>query len=196
MPLHLSFGRCKLFALLRQEVDGTVQGGAVDLGLYFLSGVCRARFNPADGHLYLVGLNGWQTAARRDGCLQRVRYTGQPLNLPIELKVQTEGLRVRFSQKLDPRLAGDRDSYRVARWNYRWHAEYGSPRYSVQEPDRVGQDDVPIQAVTLDKDGQSVFLKIAGLKPVMQMQLAFHLKTETGKPLVGSIFHTVHRLAP
>ncbi len=196
LPLHLSYGRCKLFVLLRQEVGDVVQGGAVDLGLTFLSGVCRARFNPADGHLYLVGLNGWQTAARRDGCLQRVRSTGQPLAVPIDLKVQANGIRVRFSQKLDPRLAGDRDNYRLARWNYRWRAEYGSPRYSVQEPNRVGQDSLPVQSVTLEDGGQSIFLKIEGLKPVMQMQLAYHLKTEGGKPLVGSIFHTIHRLAP
>ncbi len=196
MPLHLSYGRCKLFALLRQEVDGLGQGGAVDLGLFFLSGVCRARFHPIDGHLYLVGLNGWQTAAQRDGCLQRVRYTGQALNLPIELKVHADGIRVRFSQKLDPRLAADRASYRIARWNYRWRAEYGSPRYSVQNPNLEGQDNVPIQSATLEKDGQSVFLKIAGLQPVMQMQLAYHLRTEAGTPVVGSIYHTVHRLAP
>jgi hypothetical protein len=195
LPLHLSFGRCKLFVLLRQEVEGVMQGGAVDLGLTFLSGVARGRFNPADGHLYLVGLNGWQTAAQRDGCLQRVRYTGHPLAVPVDLKVHEDGLRVTFSQKLDPRLAGDRGNYSIAQWNYRWSSEYGSPRFSVKQPNQVGQDAVPIQSATLVGDGRSVFLRIEGLRPVMQMQLAYHLKTEAGKPLVGSIFHTIHRTA-
>src|SRR5262249_1579054 len=71
--LHLSFGRCRMMLVLRQEIDGVMQGGAVDLGLQFLAGVCRGRFRSQDGHLYLVGLRGWQTAAVRDGCLQRVR---------------------------------------------------------------------------------------------------------------------------
>ncbi len=194
MPLHLSYGRCKLFLLLRQEVDGIVQGGAVDLGLTFLSGVARGRFNPADGHLYLVGLNGWQTAARRDGCLQRVRYTGQPLAVPVDLQVCANGLRLTFSQKLDPRLAADRANYSIAQWNYHWRAEYGSPRFKVSDPKEVGQDAVPIQAVTVEDGGKSVFLKLAEVRPVMQMQVAYHLKTAAGKPLVGSVFHTIHRV--
>src|SRR5207237_651103 len=51
--LHLSYGRCKLFALLTQKVDGQWQGGAVDLGVPFLSGSMRGRFHPGDGHLYV-----------------------------------------------------------------------------------------------------------------------------------------------
>ena len=80
--LHLSYGRCRLLAVLPQTVGDVKQAGAVDLGLFFLSGTMRGRFHPTDGALYVAGLNGWQTAARRDGCLQRVRYTGQPLHVP------------------------------------------------------------------------------------------------------------------
>ena len=37
----------------------------------------RARFNAADGQLYVCGLKGWQTRATKDGIFQRVRYTGK-----------------------------------------------------------------------------------------------------------------------
>src|SRR5207253_9778516 len=67
--LHFSWGRCRLLRLFREQVDGQWQGAAIDLGLFFLSGSKCGRFGP-DGNLYVAGLNGWQTAARRDGCLQ------------------------------------------------------------------------------------------------------------------------------
>src|SRR5205085_3242452 len=44
--LHLSYGRCKLFALLTQKVEDRWQAGAVDLGVLFLSGSMRGRFHP------------------------------------------------------------------------------------------------------------------------------------------------------
>jgi len=69
--------------LLRQVSDnGVSQGCAVDLRLKFLSGVCRGRFS-TDGNVCVCGLNGWRTSARADGCLQRVRYTGKPLDVPL-----------------------------------------------------------------------------------------------------------------
>src|SRR5262249_14607448 len=72
--LHLSYGRCQAFAILPDADVGDVgdvggssnfQAGAVNLGLKFLAGSARARFNPKDGHLYVVGLRGWQTAAQK-----------------------------------------------------------------------------------------------------------------------------------
>lgn len=63
LPLHLSFGKCRAFVLLRQELaDVRVQGGVAPLDLHFLSGSLRGRFHP-DGSLYVCGLNGWQAAA-------------------------------------------------------------------------------------------------------------------------------------
>jgi hypothetical protein len=194
--LHLSYGRCKLLLILRQTVDGLPQAGGVDLGLFFLSGVCRGRFSPADGNLYVAGLRGWQTAARRDGCLQRVRYTGKPANLPVGLEVHADGLKLTFSRPLDRRAAEDVAHYRVEHWNYRWSGDYGSKRWSVEHPDRVGQDELAVRSATLSDDGRTVFLKVAGLRPVMQMEIGYQLATADGAPLVGSVFNTIHRLAP
>src|SRR5262249_25566088 len=149
--LHLSYGRCTLHALLTQKVGEADQAGAVDLGVKFLSGAARGRFHPKDGHLYVCGLRGWQTAAARDGRLQRVRYTGQPLPMPVGLAVFTDGVRLDFAQKLDKKSA-EKARYPVEQWNYRWSADYGSKRWSVREPGRVGQDTLEVQDVTLSED--------------------------------------------
>jgi len=192
--LHLSYGRCRVMQVLQQEIDGQFQGGTANLGLTFLSGVCRGRFNPKDGHLYLAGLKGWQTASVEDGCVQRVRYTGKQMYLPTELAVHAAGIRLAFSQPLDKASAEDVKRYRIEQWNYRWSADYGSKRWSVAEPSKIGQDAVPVQSVQLLPDGKSVLLRIKDLKPVMQMQIHFDLTAADGQPLAGDVFNTIHKL--
>jgi hypothetical protein len=191
--LHLSYGQCKLFLVMRQEVKGVAQGGAVDLGLFFLSGVMRGRFNPRDGQLYVCGLRGWQNAARADGCLQRVRYTGGPIDQPATLAVEAGGIRVGFRTAVDKTLAWDRSRYQIEQWGYRWTGEYGSKDYSVADPSREGHDPVPIEEVRVAEDGRSVFLAVRGLRPVMQMRIRYDLKTE-GRPLRGEIFNTINQV--
>jgi type 1 glutamine amidotransferase len=191
--LHLSYGRCRMLLLLKQQLGDVVQGGAVDLGLQFLAGVMRARVGPRDGHLYACGLRGWQTAAVRDGCLQRVRYTGKKVNLPVSLEVFADGIRVGFTSPLDRRSAEDAGNYRVQQWNYHWGPEYGSKRWSVAHPEQKGQDAVPVQSARLLPDGRSVFLRIAGLRPVMQMEIDYHLSTTGREPVAGVLYNTIHR---
>jgi len=193
--LHLSYGRCRMMLVLHQEVDGVMQGGAIDLGLQFLAGVCRGRFRAQDGHLYLVGLRGWQTAAVRDGCLQRVRYTGRKILLPVALAAHANGLQLTFSEKLDRRSTEDVKHWRVAQWNYHWSADYGSKRWSVAHPERVGQDSVAVKSVKLLANGRSVFVETASLKPVMQMEVRYGLATPEGESLRGILCNTIHSLA-
>lgn len=193
--LHLSYGRCRMMLVLRQQVGQTAQAGAVDLGLQFLSGIMRGRFHSKDGHLYVCGMDGWQTAAIRDGCLQRVRYTGKKVLLPVALNVHANGIRLTFAQPLDRAIAEDTDRYRIEQWNYHWSGEYGSKRWSVAHPKRVGQDRLQIQSAKLLSDGKSVFLQVAGLGPVMQMQINYNLRTKSGEVLQGTIYNTIHRIA-
>jgi hypothetical protein len=192
--LHLSYGRCTLHALLTQKVDDVWQAGAVDLGVFFLSGAMRGRFHPADGHLYVCGLRGWQTAARRDGCLQRVRYTGQPLPMPVGLSVRADGIKIDFAQRL-AKSAAEKSRYRVEQCNIRWSADYGSKRWSVRDPNRPGPDPVEVDEAILSEDGRSVMLKIKGLKPVMMMRIGYDVPTADGRRLRGAINNTIHRLA-
>lgn len=193
LPLHFSYGRCRPFVLLRQECDsGVTQGGVAALDIKFLSGVCRGRFHPADGHLYVCGLNGWQTAAQADGCLQRVRYTGKPLDVPVKLAVAGDTIRLTFSRPLDPKAAANPENYKAAWWNYWWRGEYGSQRWKVSDPNYIGQDDVPVRSAELLPDGRTVVLRFEKLQPVMQMQVGYNVLAADGRAVVGSVFHTIH----
>lgn len=191
--LHLSFGRCKPYLLLRQMKDGQTQGGAYDLGLKFLSGCMHARFNSRDGCLYVTGLTGWQTGAQEDGCLQRVRWTGQPMALPTKLRVTKSGIELAFNEPVAP-AAVTPAAFDLEQWNYRWSGDYGSKHWSARKPDMEGHDPVPVAGADLSADGRTVRLKISDLKPVMQVKLRFGLKTAAGKPLQGVIHHTINFL--
>ena len=194
--LHLSFGRCTWFTILREVVDGTPQGGIAPLPGRFLSGVMRGAFSPHDGQLYVVGSRGWQTSALRDGCLQRVRYTGKKLLVPVELHAHTNGLRLTFSEGLDRAAATDPGSYGVSQWNYRYAETYGSKDWSVREPDRAGRDELDVKSARLLPDGRTVFLEIPGLVPVMQMRVRYSLRSAEGGPVRSEFHNTINRLGP
>ncbi len=184
-----------MYLVMPQKVGDVRQAGAVDLGLSFLSGTMRGRFGP-DGHLYVCGLNGWQTAARKDGCLQRVRYTGKPLNVPVALAVHENGVRLTFAEELDRKSAEDMAKYRVEVCNYRWSADYGSKHWSAANPDKEGHDPVAVESATLSADGKSVFLKLKEVKPVMQMFIGYDVKTAAGATAKGTVYNTIHKPAP
>ena len=144
----------------------------------------------------MVGLNGWQTAAKADGSLQRVRPTGKALDIPVKMEVVTDGVKLTFSRKLDAKVATNVANYRGATWNYRWSGEYGSKRWKVSDPNAEGQDELKLIAAELGEDGKTVFVKIAGgAKPAMQMQLGYNVKASDGASVVGSVFLTVHTTA-
>lgn len=190
--LHLSYGRCRFMAILQ---DGSVngQGGVVPLPGRFLSGVMRGRFSPHDGHLYLTGLRGWQTAAVKDGCLQRVRYTGRPWLAPVAYATHRDGMTVTFGQPLDRELAEDVESWSADRWNYVWSEVYGSPEFKPSSPGTEGRDPVEILSAKLLPDGRSVRLRFEIL-PAMVTRLQYNLDTAKGDLVRGEFPFTVHAL--
>ncbi len=198
--LHLSFGQCTASLILKEQVDDVWQGGAVRMPIPpFLSGVCRGRFRTsgerADGHLYVCGLDGWQTTATRDGCLQRVRYVSEnPTLLPTALHAYENGVELTFPEPLDPEIATNPARYALDVWNYRWSKDYGSKDYSVADPTKVGRDSVPVKDVTLSEDRRKVFLSVDRLEPVMQLRVQAGLRTASGTDLPLDYYGTVHRL--
>ncbi|MFO0800236.1 MAG: DUF6797 domain-containing protein [Gemmataceae bacterium] len=191
-PLHFSYGRCQAFVLLRQELaGGRVQGGVAPLDLYFLSGSCRGRFHP-DGSLYVCGLNGWQTAAKADGSLQRVRYTGKPLDVPTAMAVEGDTIHLTFTRPLDAKAAADNDRYQGSAWNYRWSGDYGSKRWKPSDPTTEGVDAVPLRSAALSADGKTLTIRFEKLSQVMQMHVGYNLTATDGRPVVGSVYLTIH----
>lgn len=210
--LHMAYGTCSLYLVLKEQVNGLMQGGVVKLPVNFESGIMRARFSPKDGQLYLVGMKGWQTSAGKNGCFQRVRYTGKPLNLPRQLHAVKGGVVVEFSDALDKELANDVENYSLQQWNYVWSASYGSPEVSAKSGttlkpgDKGGtewtkeqmmikeRDTLVIKSAKLSEDGKMVFLEVPELQPAMQVQLKYNLETAGGAVLRQEIFHTIHNL--
>jgi hypothetical protein len=217
--LHTSYGTCSLYHVLRDPGE-RVQGGVIKIPVNFLSGICRPRFNPADGQLYVVGLRGWQTSAARDACFQRVRYTGKPLNSVAAMKLVPHGIELTFTDPLDKSFASDPKYFAAKEWNYLWRVDYGSKDYSAADPDfdkkvreynalraakapgdkiadlyksfKEGRDTVKITAATVSEDGKVVRLEIPELKKVMQMELKMKLKAADGTPLDLTIWNTIN----
>ncbi len=190
--LHTSYGTGKLFKVFVQRDGARFQGGAIAFPLAFDTGIMRARFHPKDGQLYACGLRGWGTKAPRDGGLYRVRYTGKPVHLPLEVKVARGTVSLAFPvalrrEGLTPAL------FDVQRWNYRRTKAYGSKDYSVADPKKVGRDRVKVQAVSLSADGKTVTLEIADLKPVMQMAIGYKgLTAEDGAKMADTVYQTIN----
>ncbi|MDB6111723.1 MAG: Cytochrome c [Pedosphaera sp.] len=191
--ISTSYGKCSLFYLMTEEVNGETQAGAVRFPFTFDSGIMRARFNPCDGQLYVCGLKGWQTSAVHDGCLQRVRYAGEAAAMPVALHVTLRTIDIGFSAALDSVTAADLQNYSLKQWNYLWSTNYGSAHYSVVDPKKKGEDELPIQGVRLSPDKRSVSLEIDNLQPVMQMQISFDLKAADGSRVTREIYNTINQ---
>jgi len=190
--LLTSYGKANLSLVLTERVGGEMQGATIRLPMRFPSGLIRARLSPHDDHLYACGLSVWQTAGVEPGGFYRVRYTGQPLNLPVALHVRSNGVELTFSDPLDRKESADPQSYNIEQWNYRWIERYGSPTYSVQNPIAQGRDLVPVEAARLAKDGRTIFLQTPPLKPVMQMKVTWNIRAADGTPLRNELYQTIN----
>jgi hypothetical protein len=99
--LHLSYGRSAVYKVMRQEVNGTMQGGVVKLPIKLSSSAMRGRFNPVDKQLYISGFRGWQTNAATASAIQRIRLSAKTVNSPTELRATTKGIYLTFTNELD-----------------------------------------------------------------------------------------------
>ncbi len=188
-----SYGYCNHYLVLREELNGRVQGGVVPLPGDFSSGSCRLSFNDEDGCLYVAGTEGWQSYGAENGCLQRLRYTGQSLHLPTRVETRHNGLIVHFNTTVDPASVRT-DNVFCQQWNYLFSGAYGSPEYSVREEGRQGHDHVAVESVHLLADGKSVFLQIPQLHPVMQFHVHMRLKSVDGAAFTPDAYLSIYEL--
>jgi len=192
--VHTSFGKARMMLVMSETVGGQIQGGVVAFPLVFDTGIMRGRFNPKDGQLYVCGVGGgWQTSGVKDGALQRVRYTGKSVAMPVQLHIQNNGVTITFSAPLDKTSANDEQNFGVEQWNYRWTESYGSLDYSVTDPQKKGHDTLEIKAARLT-DERTVFLEIPGLKPAMQMAITYKIKAADGSVISQQIYNTINKV--
>ncbi|WP_395748990.1 LamG-like jellyroll fold domain-containing protein [Prosthecobacter sp.] len=182
--VHLSSGGGSAWLAMRQNVKGRWQAAAFKISGNFDSGPQCARFNPNDGHLYVNGMQGWGSYTPKDGCFQRVRFTGGEKPVPIAFEARDNGVLLRFNQ---PVKDADASTCFAQCWNYRYGAQYGSPEYSVKYADTPGHDPLEIHSVQKLDGGKTLFLEIPQLVTASQI----HLHLTTGH----DIFLTAHALA-
>jgi len=190
----LSYGNGTHYLILRDTESGErAQGAVVPLEGEFEAGVIRGAFHPVDGQLYAAGLDGWGDYSLKDGCLHRVRYTGKKVYKPSGFAVFYNGIRVDFTEPLDPK-GFKPDHVFAQRWNYEYSKRYGSPEFSISQPDSLGHDVEPVRSVTLLNDGRSLFIEMPNLEPAMQMHLRMHLKAADGTAFKTDLFPSIMQL--
>lgn len=193
--IHFSYGKCKMFVALREEIEGVSHGGVAEFPFEFESGVSRGKFSPIDGQLYVSGLKGWVTSAAKDGFIARIRYTQKPVNLPVQFHAVSNGLILKFSEPLTKGSAEDIQSYVLQRWNYKYSSQYGSPEYRVSNPKKLGRDDVRVESATLMNDQKSVFLEIDDFKKVDQFLVEYQLTSQKGVRFSNSLYLTINAIS-
>ena len=194
--LHLSFGMGRHFLVLRDQVDGQSQAAIVPLVGDFRSGVHRGRFRRQDGQLYVSGMDGWVSFTPDDGCFQRVRYTGEPVQVPVGFHLYENGVSVKFAEDLDSGVAEQVDRHFVQVWNYRYSSAYGSPEFSPSHHGIPGHDPLEISSAYILDDGRTLFLELPELQPVSQLHLRLHVNAPTAAGQLDGhdLFVTAHRL--
>ena len=176
-----------------EEVEGVHQAAVVPFGWQFESGVMRARVNPADGQVWVIGQRGWDTRAKLDGSVNRIRYTGQAGNLVTGCGVTSRGVQLRFREPLEKSGALDVNRYKIERWNYLWSSKYGSDNYHPGTG-KKGIEQVVVDDIELSKDGREVLLLIPDHRAVDQMKVELKVPTRGGGLVNQTVYFTINRV--
>jgi hypothetical protein len=141
----------------------------------------------------MTGLNVWQSSAAKDGCFQRVRFTGKPVSMPVGIATKPDGVEVQFSAPLDA-SAGDSGNWSAEQWNYKWTGKYGSPEFSPTDPEKKGKELVDVQKASLSADKKSVYLQLSNRTPAHTLRLKANVKAGDGTGVKVQIDQTINRL--
>jgi len=185
--LSLSYGNGKVFVVPHEVVGGRMQGGMCALPLpAFPTGAMRGRFHPSNGHLYVCGLFAWAGDRTQPGGFYRLRATGKPMFVPVELHARRHAMAITFTGPLDRKAAADPAHYTAKTWSLKRTADYGSDHYD-ERPARIA-------AATVSSDGRTVVLDVPELRPTWCMEITYAVRGEGGQPVEGAIHNTVHQL--
>lgn len=193
--IHIGFNNPELFRVYLNDRGAKPQAAVVSITRAIDVPVLNGSVNPADGQLYLAGFQilGWGTTATKLTGMARVRYTGAPSTVPRDVVPMDKGVLLRFDVPLHPAKAVDLDNYSITSWGYQRTYKYGSPQFKADGT--PGIDRVAASSAYLSKDGKSVFVGIPGMKPVMQMRVAWSLTAADGTTFQESAYFTPYELA-
>ncbi len=184
--LSLSYGYGRVFLVPHESVQGKMQGGMVSLPIPdFPTGVMRGRFKQDDGALYLCGMFAWAGNATEPGGLYRIRATGKPSGLPLQLHATTQGITLKFPEKLDKSVL-DKERVRIKVWGLKRTANYGS--------NHINEHEVKVTGLRLEEDGQTLHIDVPAIAPTWCMEIQYKLKSAAGEDWHGTIHNTIHAL--
>lgn len=187
--LSLSYGYGKVFVVLPQTVEGTRQGGMVELPVpQFPTGIMRGRFNDKDGQFYGCGMSAWATNQMiQVGGLYRIRHTGQPLHLPVAMAATESGIELQFANALEKKTAEEASAFEINTWELKRTRQYGSKRYNTQT--------LAIEDLSLSEDGKLLKITLPEIQPTWVMEIKYKLTAADGTDFEGAIQNTIYKLA-
>ena len=193
--VHIGFNSPEIFRVLLDERTGRLQAAVVSVTRDFDFPTLNGSLNPADGQLYLTGFQilGWGTTATRLAGLGRVRYTGAEFTGPREVVPMQSGILLRFDVALDAEAAANPDNFSVTSWHYKRTYTYGSPQFRADGSN--GIDRLAPSRAYVSSDRRAVFIAVPQMSPVMQMRVAWSLKSSEGRAFQESAYFTPYKLA-
>jgi mono/diheme cytochrome c family protein len=193
--IHIGFNSPEIFRVLLHERTGRLQAAVVSVTRAFDFPTLNGAVNPADGQLYLTGFQilGWGTTATRLSGLGRVRYTGAEFTGPREVVAMQSGILLRFDVALDAEAAANPDNFSVTSWHYKRTYNYGSPQFRADGSN--GIDRLAPSRAYVSTDRRAVFVAVPQMSPVMQMRVAWSLKSSAGTAFQDSAYFTPYELA-
>lgn len=192
--LGVSYGSGSVYVILRDPNGGTPQAALFPLPMEISSGAARIAEQPGSREIFVVGLDGWGDVAVTEGSLNRIRYTGEPTLVPTGWRAYRNGLSVTFNLPLKPGPLSP-DGLFLQQWNYCDYTNiYGSPEFSVKDPQQIGHDHVKISSVHLSDDRKTIFLEAPELLPAMCTHLHGGIVSSGGLKLELDLYATLNQL--
>ena len=171
-----------------EEVNGRYQGACFPFREGLDSGTLSLEFDPK-GPLFAGGTDrGWGARGGKKYALQRIDWSGKTPFEIHEMRAKPDGFELTFTQPVDPKTAGDVDSYTIETYTYIYQASYGSPEVDHTQP--------KIVSAKVGKDGKSVSLVIDKVAEGHIHELASPgVKNTDGKPLLhDTAYYTMNQI--
>ena len=192
--IHTSYSRLCMFYILTQNIGEHPNGFAVRMPFTFQSGLMRTRVHPIDRQVYVVGQKGWDTQARYDGGLYRIRHVDMPTELVVGAEAHTTGIRLTFSCDIDPK------SVTMKNIDVIREEEKGTKPVAVDGVRSVGRRSIDVLLPGISKEtvaARTHVDKKSGKTTVdvyWPLRITVRLKTPDGRDVQQVVYATINSL--
>jgi hypothetical protein len=142
-----------------------------------------------DGSVFAGLTNrGWSSLGTAAYGLERLVWTGKTPFEIQEMRAKADGFELDFTKPVDPKTAGDVNSYKMNSYTYLYHETYGS--------DEIQNQNLTIREAQVSKDGKRVRLNVDGLRELFVHELsATGLRSQDNESLLHPhAYYTLNRI--